>query len=272
MDISADYVEWMQAQVSKFADNYDVEKDRAFAAWAINYVLEVEDDDAFNQSDTLQRGDAGIDGWHYDRDAGVFHLIQAKYLEDPLSPYNSPGNLDSLFKGVLLLKDPQKVEKGPNGEKLKSVALAMQSAAEDGASISLVFFIAGRMSEESKKKLADVTNELGGHYSADIYDIERFYEMKLSEEPIEDLSGKEVTFKLSGKNEYFERTEISLPGVNSAAVFALDGRSLADAVATWGPKLFHGNVRYYLRKSNRVNKAMLGTLDDEAKRKAFWLY
>ncbi|MFB4294844.1 AIPR family protein [Nonomuraea sp. ATR24] len=272
MDVTADYVEWMQAQVNRLADNYNVEKDRAFAAWSITYALEAEDDDAFNQSDTLQRGDAGIDGWHYDRDAGVFHLIQAKYQENPFIPHNNPGGLDSLIKGTLLLKDPQKIEKGPNGEKLKNIALAMQSAIEDGASVSLDFFIAGQVSEESKKRLADAVSQLGGHFTVDVYDIERLYNMKLSEDPIEDLSGEEVIFKLSGKNEFFERTEISLPGVKSAAVFALDGRSLADAVALWGPRLFHGNVRYYLRKSNRVNRAMIETLDDDAKRKAFWLY
>lgn len=272
MEVTTDYVEWMQTQVRKFADNYNVKIDRAFAAWAINYALEVEDDDAFNQSDTLQRGDAGIDGWHYDRDAEVFHLIQAKYSEHPLTSYNPPGNLDSLFKGALLLKSPKKIEKGPNAKKLTSIALAMQEAVENGASISLDFFIAGRFSEESKKKLTDTASELGKHYTVEVYDIDRFYNMKLSEDPIDDLSGEEVTFKLSGKNEYFERTEISLPGVKRAAVFALDGRSLADAVGTWGARLFHGNVRYYLRKSNRVNKAMLETLDDPTRRKAFWLY
>lgn len=52
----------------------------------------------------------------------------------------------------------------------------------------------------------------------------------------------------------------------------LDGRSLADAVNQWKARLFHGNVRYYLRRSNRVNKNMLQTLNDEAGRRAFWLY
>ncbi|MEO3781740.1 AIPR family protein [Actinocorallia sp. B10E7] len=272
MEISADYLSWMRDQVNRVADNYDVTSDRAFAAWAIHYALEVAEDDAFNQSDTLQRGDAGIDGWHYDHDAGIFHLVQAKYSDDPTGTFGSPGTLDSLFKAAMLLRDPEKIEKGQNAEKLRDVALALKEALDDGASVSLDFFIAGRLSEESKKRLTDTAVGFGESYTANIFDIERLYEMKLSEDPIEDLAGQSVTFKLSGKNEYFERSEFSLPGVKSAGVFALDGRSLADAVAKWGPRLFHGNVRYYLKKSNRVNKAMLGTLDDAEKRKAFWLY
>src|SRR5690606_530223 len=98
------------------------------------------------------------------------------------------------------------------------------------------------------------------------------YELKLAEDPIEDLTGQTVTFALAGDEEFYERGQLSLAGIEKAGVAVLDGRSIADAVDQWRARLFHGNVRYYLRRSNRVNKSMLATLEEEAGRRAFWLY
>jgi hypothetical protein len=105
-----------------------------------------------------------------------------------------------------------------------------------------------------------------------VYTTEDLYELKLADDPIEDLTGEEVRVKVSGPDDYFEIEDLAMPGVERAGVAALDGRSLADAVDFWKARLFHGNVRYYLRRSNRVNRRMLETLDSETERRAFWLY
>lgn len=272
MAVAPDFVPWMQDQVAQWADRYGCNARRAFPAWALNFVLEIEDDDALNQTDTVTQGDAGLDGWHYDRTGGVFHLMQAKYLDDPLNGSVSPGDVDPLLRAAHLLRNPQNIEDGPHRDRLTTAALEMREAMLDDASISLDLFIAGRMSEQGFGEFQAAVLEMEGNCSAALFDIERLYELKLADDPIEDLSGQTLTFALAGGDEYYERAQVGLAGVERAAVAVLDGRSIADAVNQWRARLFHGNVRYYLRRSNRVNKSMLATLDDEAGRRAFWLY
>jgi hypothetical protein len=272
MAVPPDFVPWMQDQVTQWADRYGCNPRRAFPAWALGFVLEVEDDDAFNQTDTLSQGDAGLDGWHYDRLGGVFHLIQAKYLDDPTNGIVSPGDVDPLLRAAHLLRDPEAIEDGPHRDRLTAAALQLREALLDDASVSLDLFIAGGMSDQGAAEFQAAVAEFEGNYSASIYDTDRLYELKLAEEPIEDLTGQTVTFALAGDDEFYERGQLSLAGIEKAAVAVLDGRSVADAVDQWRARLFHGNVRYYLRRSNRVNKSMLATLEEEAGRRAFWLY
>jgi hypothetical protein len=272
--VSPDFVSWMASEVERWADHYGgVTKRRAFQAWVLHFLFDVEDDDAFNQSDTLSQGDAGLDGWYFNGEANVFHLVQAKYLDDPINGLVAPGDLDPLFKAALLLRTPQNVEDGPHRDKLTAVALALEQALLDEVPVSLDFVVAGRLSDTAEQHLQQAAVNLLGNYTAEIYDTERLYQQKLSDDPIEDLEGQQVRFLLARPNEYFERAAaLGIPGVDKVAVAAFDGRSLADAVEQWGPRLFHANVRYYLRRANQVNKKMLETLNGEEGRKAFWLY
>jgi len=273
MPVGEDFIGWMKNQVAQWADRYNTNPRRAFPAWALNFIFEVEDDDAYNQTDTLSRGDAGLDGWYFDRNSDVFHLVQAKYLDDPIEGRVSPGDLDPLIKAALLLRDPVNIEDGPHRDQLTAIAIAMEQALLDDVSISLDFLIAGRLSDQAATHLEQAAQQLPGNYTAVVYDAERLYQLRLSDDPIEDLAEQSVRFVVSGHDEYFKRApDPVLPGVKAAAVTALDGRSLADAVEAHGPRLFHGNVRYYLRRSNRVNKSMLQTLETEEGRTAFWLY
>lgn len=272
MPLSPNFIQWMTAEVSTWADRYGCEPHRAFPAWAVSFIFDVEDDDAFNQTETLAQGDAGIDGWFYDRAGLVFHLIQAKYLNDPVGGLVTPGDLDSLLKASLLLRDPARIEAGPHGERLTAIALALEEALLDDASISLDVIIAGRLSENGEQLLRDAVAEIGPNYSLAVHDTVGLDQLKLADNPIDDLAGVSVEFSVAGENGYFEVGNLDLPGVGDAAVATLDGRSLADAVDKWQARLFHGNVRYYLRRSNRVNKRMLETLDSDEGRKAFWLY
>ncbi|HEV2890292.1 MAG TPA: AIPR family protein [Frankiaceae bacterium] len=272
MAVPPDFVPWMQDQVAQWADRYGCNARRAFPAWALNFVLEVEEDDAFNQTETLSQGDAGLDGWYYDRVGGVFHLIQAKYLDDPVNGTVAPGDVDPLLRAAHLLRNSQSIEDGPHHDRLTTAALQMREAMLDDASISLDLFIAGRMSEQGAAEFQAAALEMEGNCSGALYDTERLYELKLADDPIEDLADQTLMFALAGNDEFYERGHVELAGVERAAVAVLDGRSIADAVDQWRARLFHGNVRYYLRRSNRVNKSMLATLDDEAGRRAFWLY
>ncbi|MDA8310879.1 MAG: hypothetical protein M0Z46_09745 [Actinomycetota bacterium] len=232
MPVGADFIGWMRNQVAQWADRYNTDPRRAFPAWALNFIFEVEDDDAYIQTDTLTQGDAGLDGWYFDRDGDVFHLVQAKYLDDPVEGRVSPGDLDPLIKAALLLRDPVNIEDGPHRDTLTAVAVEMEQALLDEVSVSLDFFIAGRLSDRATTHLEQAAHQLPGNYTAAVYDTERFYQLKLSDDPIDDLAGQSVRFVVSGHDEYFERgPEPVLPGVEAAAVTALDGRSLAEVAS-----------------------------------------
>lgn len=272
MAVSPDFVPWMHQQVGEWADKYGVDSRRAFPAWCLNFLFDVDDDDAFNQSDTLTQGDAGLDGWYYDKTGGVFHLMQAKYLTDPVSGQVSGGSLDPLLRAALLLRDPAKIESGPHQSKLTSIALELQQAILDDVAISLDFMIAGSVSDQYRTELEDAAEQLGENFRAAFYDTERLWTTRLEDEPIADLKGETVEFLMAGAAEHFERNPIALSGVEKVAVAAIDGRSIADAADLAGPRLFHSNVRYFLRRTNRVNKSMHTTLETPEGRAAFWLY
>lgn len=271
MAIGPDFVPWLKSEVDSWADKYGCLPQRAFPAWSLHFLFEVEDDDAFNQTDTLTQGDAGIDGWHFDRESNVFHLVQAKYLENPEAKVSS-GQLDALIRGALLLRNPQKIEEGVHCAKLSDIASKLNEILLDDIAISLDFIVFGGISEQVRNELSEAVTQLGKNFSASFYDISSFFATKQAEEPIGDLHGETVQFHLSGRNQFFQSPEIKVDGIESAAVAAIDGKSLASAVKEYGPKLFNGNVRYYLHRQNRVNKEMLSTLDDETGRNAFWLY
>ncbi|BBX63201.1 hypothetical protein MSAS_23750 [Mycobacterium saskatchewanense] len=272
MAVGPDFVPWMQQQVGEWADKYGVDGRRAFPAWCLHFLFDVEDDDAFNQTDTLTQGDAGLDGWYFDLDSGVFHLMQAKYLDDPTNGQVSGGALDPLLRAALLLQDPSKIEEGPHRAKLTSIAIDLQQALLDEVAVSLDFMIAGSVSDQTKLELEQAASALGPNFSATFYDTGRLWSVRLADEPIADLAGETVTFAVAGPNEHFERDSIALGGVEKAAVATIDGRSLADVADGVGARLFHSNVRYYLRGTNRVNKSMRTTLETPDGKSAFWLY
>lgn len=272
MAVSPDFVPWMQQQVNEWSDMYGVDRHRAFPAWCLSFLFDVGDDDAFNQTDTLSQGDAGLDGWYFDRDGDVFHLLQAKYLDDPMNGQVPGGALDSLFRAVLLLQEPAKIEDGPHRAKLTTIALELQQALLDDVAVSLDFMIAGHVSAQMKAELEQSVAKLGTNFSTAFYETERLWNVRLAEQPIADLKGEILELVIAGPNEHFERDNVSLIGVEKVAVATVDGRSLADAVDKVGARLFHGNVRYYLRGTNKVNKSMRSTLGSAEGQRAFWLY
>lgn len=276
-----DFVSWIAQEVADWSDRYAVNPRRAFPAWALHFLFDVDDDDAFNQTDTLTQGDAGLDGWYYDRDGSEFHLIQAKYLDDPVDGKVSSGELDRLISGALLLRNPANIENGPHSSKLTSIALDLQQAVLDDLSISLDFIVFGGIPDQTRSELEQSIAELGSNksftqaavkYSATFYDIQRLWEQHLDDEPILDLKGQSYSFDVAGAGEFFERASTNIPGVNKVAVVALDGRSLADVADKVGPRMFQRNVRYYLSKANKINKSMRVTLESLDGRHAFWLY
>ncbi|MEU5844588.1 AIPR family protein, partial [Rhodococcus sp. NPDC047139] len=272
MELAVDFVNWLKNQVHDFAGKYTVADHRAFPAWAFTFLFDLDDDQAFNATDTLTQGDAGIDGWYFDTDNSVFHLIQAKYHESPESSVTSPDGLRALIHAALLLRDSSAIATGPHHDKLSEVSLSMQQALDDNFSISLDYIVAGRIGPNVRTEIEIAVRTLGQNYTATFYDTERMQELWVSDEPIGDLSGETGDFLVSGTGEYYEKGKLEVPGVAKSAIVSLDGRSIAELVSKHGARLFQANVRYYLTKTNRVNKEMAKTLESLEGRSAFWLY
>ncbi|MDJ0427292.1 hypothetical protein J2W54_004736 [Rhodococcus fascians] len=268
---SLDFMQWMRRAVGRLAERYGVPDHRAFPVWGMTHIFDVEEDTAFNETDTLSIGDGGIDGWFMDEDNLVLHLMQAKYPENELAS-TPPGSLRSLLNGALFLSDAKAVADSVHAQKLNVIADALKRAIDDDFAISLDFLIAGKVSDQAKRELEIAAMAANPRFSVSFYDIDKLEEIWIANEPIGDLSGKYVDFILSGKDEFYDRSGAPVSGVSNSAIAALDGKSLGDVVAENGPQLFHANVRYYLAKSNRVNKSMIRTLEDEVGRSAFWLY
>eukprot|EP01031_Cornospumella_fuschlensis_P024067 gene24067-29119_t len=272
MAIAPDFSEWFIRQVTNFADDYGCEPERAFPAWALKFIHDTEADFAYNQTDTLSQGDAGLDGWYYDKEGAVFHLIQAKFLKDPIESTIQPGSIDSLIKVTQYLMNPDAISAGPHKDKLLDASIKLKEAIANGASVSLDVYLAGKITDQSKNIFESAVEAMGDEYSATIYDTQKFNDLKLSDDPISNLANEKVIFKLSRASSFYESSEENIPGVEKSAVATLDGRSVGDAVAKWNARLFHGNVRYYLRRTNRINKEMLNTLSTDEGKKSFWLF
>jgi hypothetical protein len=270
--VGPDFVPWMRQQVDEWSDKYDVNARRAFPAWALHFLFDVDDDDAFNQTDTLTQGDAGLDGWYFDRVEGVFHLIQAKYLDNPIEGKVGSGELDALLRAALLLQNPAKIEDGAHSAKLTSIALELEQALLDDAAVSLDFVLAGCVGDQTRNELEEAVRKLGPKFGANFIDTERLWNLHVDDEPISDLKGQSFAFNVARLKEYFERGSADIDGVKKVAVATIDGRSLADIVDKVGARIFQRNVRYYLSKSNKVNKSMRSTLESQEGRHAFWLY
>lgn len=273
-NIAPDFLPWLESEIKSFADDFGCSQERAFPAWTMKFIHEIDEDTAFNQTDTLSNGDAGIDGWFYDKKDSTFHLIQAKYLKDKVNSCLNPSDLDVLIKGANYLQDPVGVADGPHQEKLTPIAMKLAEAIADGASISLDIYLAGRITDESWTIFETAVKGLGENFMASLYDTKKLCDLRLSDDPISNLANETVNFKLTSKDSYYDSMvkNINIPGIVKAAVVTIDGRSVGDAVANCGPRLFHGNVRYYLRRRNKINQEMIKTLSTPEGRRSFWLF
>ncbi len=269
MAINPTFLEWFRSEIDRVADDRAVDARRAFPAWCLEFVYEVDADGAFDQSDTLSQGDAGIDGWRYE-EGGRFHLIQAKYPDDEKAVVGV-DDLQDLVRGLALLRGPALIAEGPHRPKLNDVALKLEEAVKgDGARVSLDFFVAASITKPAKTQLTAFAEE----FDADVqfYELEDFFGIWSARELIGDLHGREVRFPLAKDDHCYRLNCLAVDGVSGALVATLDGRGFGDTIAALTPQIFHRNVRYHLGSRKAVNLRMEQTIKDKEERKAFWLY
>ena len=270
MVADADFLEWFHSEIARVADDRNVADHRAFPAWCLEYVFEIDPDAAFTQSDTLSQGDGGIDGWYYEEGSN-FHLVQAKYPVSRDKVYD-PGALESLFRGLALLKHPLDIEEGPYKAGLLDIATKLQEAGDnDGVGITLDFFVAARISDAAKDQLGVMAIDAG--VEIQFFELENFFGIYMARELIEDLHGETVSFPLAHPDQHYDVSGgLGVAGVTGGLVATLDAKGTGEAIAGHVPKIFHRNVRYHLGASKKVNRRMEKTINDPQERDSFWLF
>jgi hypothetical protein len=279
MDFGEDFERWLTTELQQFANDFNTNLPRAFPAWWLTKEFEVDPDEAFNLTDTLQKGDLGFDGWFKDQDEQVLHIIQAKHSENLNTTY-SRDDLNALHTGFeTALNSPSEILDDPAREKLHEIVRDIQSCTEAGWTIQLDWVVVGAPSEECKTAITSAvsrTLKKGAEQVsiiADFIDSSRLYDLWLANKDADKFLNERIVISLAptGDPSYYEVDCRGLIGVDNAAVCTLDGRSLGQAYNRPEVKsrLFHRNVRYHLGR-NKVNKGIAETLG--ANPKAFWLY
>ena len=262
---------WLRSEVDRICDQYGgVPRSRALPAWALSYLYELDEDEAFNKTETLIVGDGGVDGWYYDDNDKVFVLIQAKWSDEAEKKVYRAEDLDDLIRAHAALNGaPERLDSPDN--KLLAIRGDLDTARQNGASVVLAWVTAGRVTDQAKDALT--ASALGIENCAlEFYDLSRLSEIRASQQIISDLAGEQVEFEAR------EGTSISSVTMNvagtdvRAAVVTLDGRKLGEAIHPRQPQIFHGNVRYSLGHRNKINKGMRETLASPESRSSFWLF
>jgi hypothetical protein len=256
------FTDWLQTQVSALAEELQVSSRDAFPIWALIYFHQVDRDDAAEKCDTCNSsgvsGDGGLDGWYYDRDdERAFYLIQAKYADDPITKtFGAHDHLRDL-PGVVrrLLED----ELSTLPEKLQLVAEALREAVKDEATIVVEYFLAGQISSTMETELESVAKLLPAELH--IETMPDLYNEFVGRETTQDLSGESLQVCMTSPD--MVRPSVIPEGIASAATVMLDVNSLGKGARPLGRRLFSGNVRYELSRSNAFNKGMRKTLADE---------
>jgi hypothetical protein len=269
MSVPTNFLDWLQRQIDDYRAQFSLASNGdAFACWALAYSHEISPDDAFNQSDTLAQGDGSLDGYHLDKEAELFYLSQSKYLNNP-EGIVGPEPLRSFFSVLDLLISPEAC--AIRGTKIANIGQTFRDAIASGCRPVLQFFIAGRVSSETRKELE--ARAVGHTLSplVEFWTLDRIYGEYLNREASRDLKDESISLSIFG-NQYFMVSEPAVEGISSAMVANLDAACLAQQASLHMPQIVAANVRYHLGHQNRVNRGIRDTLANEDERKGFWYY
>ncbi|MNJ52370.1 hypothetical protein D3C77_477010 [compost metagenome] len=156
MGVPDTFIQWVKRRVADLMSEFSISSERhAFAIWAIGYIHDLNDDDAFNQCDTLSQGDGGVDGWNFNEAEQLFSLNQVKYPDDSSSTIG-PEPVNELFRGLELVSNPQAAAE--RSEKLAQISTEFMLARENGASIVLNCIVFANLSESTKREFINRCN------------------------------------------------------------------------------------------------------------------
>ena len=265
----------LRDEVNQLAKGRSVKDNRAFATYSLQVAHDLDEDDAFEQTDTLRGsggGDGSLDGWFADPEQHEFHIWQCKYSKGP-KKYDAGPGMELLSALHDLLDEDAAAKKGEPFVRASQRALRAQDA---GNSFVLHLGLAGSLRPGSRANLEDAlkraSKKLGLAAQWDIWDLNRF-QVSYDEDHrgAATLKGVKVAFPVRTRAVAVRASELGLPRGWSVAVATVDGAALGKIAMQYGVRLYDLNVRYGLGSNSRI-RAIRDTLANEKSARYFWLY
>lgn len=267
--INESFVDYVKTNINSIKNTYGIKDDgHAFASWIIGYINELSDDESINYTDTLFRGDGGLDGWYFDEEEQIFHLYQVKYSENPCKTKFNSAPVSEILNALDIVKDYSTAIS--KSRKLGNISRQLLDAREEGASIVLNCIVFGTLDEKAREEMKNrcITNQMLPKY--EIWDIKRLYDLYVSREIDEDLFGVEMKVELIDANYITVNKPNNNCGIEESLVINLGCKALASAAKNYTPKIFGSNVRYNLGHRNKVNAKIQETLTCDTESSEFW--
>lgn len=262
---SPQFIEYVQKELDIYKETYGFSNDRlAFEPWALQYILGLDRDISVNNTDTLLRGDDGLDGWYYDDENNIFHIFQMKYPDDLNSEYNGTAGEELItFFNKLIIEN-----NSFRNKKLQFVYDSYYNVKNPDIKIKLNIVIFSQISNGYKESISIQLDSLNLNPLYEIFDIEKLYNMYIDENDMEELTGKTIPFKILN-GQYIEVPSNEEESIGKATVVTLLGKPFAEIVNKNYPHIVAKNVRFHLGKIK--NQSMINLLNSPENYK-FWYY
>lgn len=263
---SPQFIEFVKKELNTYKEIYGYSNNRfAFEPWALQYILGIDRDMAVNSTDTLYRGDEGLDGWYYDDENNIFHIFQMKYPDDNNVEYNGSASDELIsFLDKLLTKNHIFQNK-----KLQSVYDLFYEVHNPEINIKLNIVVFSQINEEYRNTYKEKLAEIETNVTMEVFDIEYLYNMYIDENDMDDLEGKIIDLEIL-KGQYIEVDSIEPGIIGKATIVTLNGKSFASTVKDNYPHIVAKNVRFHLGKSK--NQGMINVLQNNKENYKFWYY
>jgi hypothetical protein len=269
--------DWLRREVAQAAEERSVPFHRAFAAWALAYIHELEPDDAFAQTATAggeRGGDLEVDGWYRAEADDEFHLWRCMWSDDSRAQFEQDP-ADQLINAFEAILAPENA--ASYGCQYSDIAGRLQLAMEHEYDVVLNVAVAASFKEDVREQLAEriahVRSQIGRRIDVRLWDLAAFQSTYDERHPTsETLNGQKFTFQLQHQS-LLNLTDADgvLPSGWRAVVVSLNAKSLGTVAKQIGPKLFDLNVRFALGVNRRI-KNIRNTLSDAEQSSYFWLY
>lgn len=263
---SPQFIDYVKSELKEYKEVYGYSDDRfAFEPWALYYILGVDRDMAVNNTDTLSRGDEGLDGWYYDDENNIFNIFQMKYPDDPDSVYNGSAN-DELISFLIKLLDKEQTF---TNKKLQYVYKAYHEVYNPEIKVKLNIVVFSKVHEDYEKFYQEQLSNKSAKVELVVYSIEKLYNMYIDENDLDELEGETISFKILN-GQYIEVESNDPSSIGKATIVTLNGKSFAESVKKYYPHIVAKNVRFYLSKSK--NQGIIDLLQNEQENYKFWYY
>jgi len=270
MDVPPTFITWIRSQVDSFQNEFPIlNKKHAFAAWAVSFIHEIDKEIAVDLTDTLDRGDAGIDGWYYDTDEGVFNLHQAYYPDEP-DEQIGPEKPRQLLSGFDLLLNHSSAAR--RSEKLGRISNELISSFEDEANVSLNCIIFGELTGTAKQEFIDRCNSHRKSPAPEIFGLKRLYELEVMRNTVDELKNTHVIIPIDPRKKFAVESPNTPSGIGQSIVINFNAKQFVEVIKQYSPQIYAPNVRYHLGHQNRVNKKISATIRDPIEKHHFWHY